>query len=100
VQNTINSLEADTLSDDDDGHSEVKVLDRVAAANIIALRNQQDANKLLVTLAEQRALETKRTRDSEAQALNEQVSFIQNVPAVMAEQTRGLTSAMTSYSLP
>jgi hypothetical protein len=100
VQNTINSLEADTLSDVDDGHSEVKVLDRVAAANIIALRNQQDANKLLVTLAEQRALETKRTRDSEAQALNEQVSFIQNVPAVMAEETRGLTLAMTSYSLP
>ena len=100
VQNTINSLEADALSDDDDDHSEVEVLDRVAAANVIALRNQQDANKLLVTLAEQRALETKRTRDGEAQALNEQVSFIQNVPAVMAEETAGLTSAMTSYSLP
>jgi hypothetical protein len=67
---------------------------------VIALRNQQDTNKLLVTLAEQRALETKRTRDTEAQALNEQSSFIQNAPGVMAEETAGLTSAMTSYALP
>jgi hypothetical protein len=100
VQSTINSLESDALADDDEDHSEVEVLDRVAAANVIALRNQQDANKLLVTLAEQRALETKRNRDGEAQALNEQVSFIQHVPAVMAEESAGLTSAMTSYSLP
>ncbi len=100
VQATINELESDALSDDDDSHSEVEVLDRVAAANVIGLRNQQDTNKLLVTLAEQRALEAKRTRDGEAQALNEQASFIQNVPAVMAEETNGLTSAMTSYALP
>ncbi len=100
VQTTINSLEADALSDDDQDHSEVEVLDRVAAANVIGLRNQQDTNKLLVTLAEQRALESKRTRDGEAQALNEQASFVQNAPAVMAEETAGLTSAMTSYSLP
>ena len=100
VQNTINGLEADALANDDQDHSEIQVLDRVAAANVIALRNQQDTNKLLVTLAEQRALETKRLRDGEAQALNEQVSFIQNAPAVMAGGTAGLTSAMTSYSLP
>ncbi|MGA2434002.1 MAG: hypothetical protein ABSG25_01815 [Bryobacteraceae bacterium] len=100
IQSAIDSLEADALSDDDDGHSEVEVLDRVATANVIALKNQQDTNKLLVTLAEQRAMETKRTRDVEAQALNEQSAFTQNAPALMAEETSGLTSAMTGYSLP
>ena len=100
VQTTINRLEADALSDNDQDHSEVKVLDRVAAANVIALRNQQDANKLLVTLAEQQAIETKSARDAAAQALNEQASFTQYAPAVLDQAANGFTAAMTSYRLP
>lgn len=100
VQSTINRLESDALSDNDEDHTEVKVLDRVAAANVIALRNQQDANKLLVTLAEQRAIETKSARDAVAQALDEQASFTKFAPAALEENANGLTAATTSYRLP
>ena len=52
VEAAIENLEADSLSSDPNMNSEVAVLNKINAANIIALRNSQDANKLLATLAE------------------------------------------------
>jgi len=44
IRSSRNGLEADALANDDQDHSEVEVLERVATAKVIALRDQQDTN--------------------------------------------------------
>src|SRR5215468_718799 len=46
----IKNLETDTLSSDPNLNSEIAVLNKINAANLVALRNGQDTNQLLVAL--------------------------------------------------
>ena len=60
VEATIQNLETDSLSSNPNMNTEIAVLNKINAANVIALRNTQDANKLLATLAEEKIIEAKR----------------------------------------
>ena len=66
VEAAIQNLEDDSLSSDPDMNTEIAVLNKINAAGMIAVRNSQDTNKLLVALAEQQIIEAKRQRDAEA----------------------------------
>lgn len=100
VENSIQSLEDDSLSTDPDLNTEVSVLNKINAANVLALRNSQDTNKLLVTLAEQQIIDAKRKRDSEASAINTHIQFMAQEQAVLHSQTGDPSARMLAYRMP
>ncbi|HYK49585.1 MAG TPA: hypothetical protein VEU94_07655, partial [Terriglobales bacterium] len=100
VENSIQNLEDDSLSTDPDLNTEVSVLNKINAANVLALRNSQDTNKLLVTLAEQQIIEAKRKRDAEATAINSHIQFMTQEQAVLHAQTGDPSARMLAYRMP
>ncbi len=66
VEAALKGLEQDSLSSDPAMNTEIAVLNKVNAANVMAVRTAQDSNKLLVALAEHQIIEAKRVRDAEA----------------------------------
>lgn len=100
VETAIQGLENDSLSADPDMNTEIAVLNKINAASVIALRNSQDTNKLLVALAEEEIIDAKRKRDAEAQTINNHIRFMADTKAVMAAQASGSSSAMLAWRMP
>lgn len=100
IETAIQNLENDSLSSAPGMNTEIAVLNKVNAANLIAVRNTQDTNKLLVALAEQQIIQAKRDRDAEAQAFNEHIHFVSDAKAVMSAQSADASSAMLAWRMP
>lgn len=100
VSSAISALEDDSLSIAPDMNTEVAVLNKISAAGILSIRASQDTNKLLVALAEQQAIETKRVRDVEARAIAQHVQFIAEGREAMAAQSAGTSAAMRAWRMP
>jgi hypothetical protein len=100
VETAIKDLEDDSLSDDPEMNTEIAVLNKISAANLVTVRNTQDTNKLLVSLAEQQVIQAKRTRDAEAQAINNHIQFMTDGKAAMAAQSAGASAAMLAWRMP
>ncbi len=100
VETAIDNLEDDSLSSDPRMNTEIAVLNKINAAHLITVRNTQDANKLLVGLAEQQLIEAKRTRDAEAQAINNHIRFMTDGKAAMDSQASGASDAMLAWRMP
>jgi type IV secretion system protein TrbJ len=100
VETTIQNLETDSLSTDPNMNSEIAVLNKINAAGVIGLRNTQDTNKLLTTLAEEQIIAAKRQRDAEAQAFNDHIQFMSQGQAAMASQAAGASDAMLAWRMP
>ena len=99
-ENTLQALENDSLSSDPQMNTEIGVLNKINAASVIGLRSTQDTNKLLVSLAESQIVAAKRTRDTEAQAINQHVRFMTEGKAVLASQANGASQAMLAWRMP
>ena len=100
VETAISSLEEASLDSDPDYNTEIAVLNKINAASVIALRNSQDTNKLLTAVAEQQFIQAKRQRDSEAQAVNNHISFMANEQGLLANQKAGASDAMMNFRMP
>ena len=100
VEAAIQNLENDSLSSDPNMNTEIAVLNKINAANVISLRNTQDTNKLLVALAEEQIIQAKRQRDAEAQAFNEHIRFRAEAKALMTAQSASSSSAMLAWRMP
>jgi len=100
VETAIRGLEDDSLSSVPDMNTEIAVLNKINAANLITVRSAQDTNKLLVALAEEQIIEAKRKRDAEAQAINNHIRFMGEGKAVMTAQAAGASSAMLAWRMP
>jgi conjugal transfer/entry exclusion protein len=100
LENTLQALEQDSLSSDPAMNTEVAVLNKINAANLIGIRNTQDTNKLLVSLAEQQIVAAKRTRDSEAQAIDQHARFMTEGRAALTSQADGASAAMLAWRMP
>jgi len=100
VEAAIQNLEADSLSSSPNMNTEIAVLNKINAADVISLRNLQDTNKLLATLVEEQIIAAKRTRDAEAQAFNNHIEFMAKGQAAMAAQAAGASQAMLSWRMP
>jgi hypothetical protein len=100
VEATIQNLQNDSLSSDLNMNTEIAVLNKINAASVIDLRNTQDTNKLLATLAEERLVEAKRQRDAEAQAFNEHIRFMAQGQQAMAAQAANASAAMLAWRMP
>lgn len=100
VETAIQSLENDSLSTDPNLNSEVAVLNKINAADLIALRNSQDTNKLLVALTEEQIVDAKRKRDAEAAAINSHILFMGQEQGVLRAQTGDPSARMLAYRMP
>jgi hypothetical protein len=100
VETAIQGLENDSLSSNPNMNTEIAVLNKINAAHLIMVRNTQDANKLLVALAEQQIVNAKRTRDAEAQAIDEHIRFMSDGKAAMDAQSAGASQAMLAWRMP
>lgn len=99
VETTIQGLEDDSLSTDPNYNTEIGVLNKINAATMIALRNGQDTNKLLVALAEQQIIEAKRKRDAEAVAINNHITLMGQGKAILDQQSGDWTAQMYAFRL-
>jgi len=96
----IENLENDSLSSDPNMNTEIAVLNKINAANMIHVRGTQDTNKLLATLAEEQIIHAKRERDAEAKAFNNHIRFMTEGRAVMAAQAANASDAMLAWRMP
>lgn len=100
LENTLQALEADSLSSDPAMNTEIAVLNKINAANLIGLRSTQDTNKLLGSIAEQQLIDAKRARDAETQAINEHVRFVSEGKTALTSQARDASQAMLAWRMP
>lgn len=100
VETTIQGLEDDSLSADPNMNTEIAVLNKINAASVISLRNAQDANKVLVALAEQQVVEAKRQRDAEARAINNHIRFMTDERSLLSNQKANAAADMMAFRMP
>ena len=100
VEASIQNLEADSLSDDPNMNTEIAVLNKINAANLISIRSVQDTNKLLVALAEEQLIDAKRKRDAEARAINNDIRFRTEGKALLDAQIADASAAMRAWRVP
>lgn len=100
VEAAIENLEDVSLDSDPEYNTEIGVLNKINAADVIAVRNSQDTNKLLTALAEQQFIEAKRQRDAEADAVNNHVAFLANEQGYLASQKADASAAMLNFRMP
>lgn len=100
VERAIDSLEEDSLSSDPNMNTEIAVLNKINAANLIAIRTTQDANKVLVAMAETQLVDSKRKRDAEAQAINAHIRFRTEGKALLDAQSAGASESLLAWRMP
>jgi hypothetical protein len=100
VENAIMRLENESLSDSPELNTEVGILNKINAANLIATRNSQDTNKLLAAVVEHSLVESKGRRDAQVQSINNDLAFRRNAPAFNTQHFAGTTAILTAYRLP
>ncbi|MGH9825249.1 MAG: hypothetical protein ACREDR_18620, partial [Blastocatellia bacterium] len=100
VQQQIANLEQDSLSSDPSLNTEVGVLNKINASNVLTLRTLQDANNLRLAALEQQVLQEKRRRDIDAANLNFTIQMRQQATQNLAPFNSNLTQSLTSYRLP
>ena len=100
VESAIDRPETDSLSADPAMNTVVAVLNKINAASLVSIRSAQDANKLLVAMAEHEVLQAKRVRDAEARAFNQHIRFMAEGRAVMTAQASNASQAMLDWRMP
>jgi hypothetical protein len=100
VQQQIANLEQDSLSGDAALNTEVSVLNKINASNVLTLRTLQDANNLRVAALEQQVLQAKQQRDTDVANLNFAIQMRQQATQNLAPFNSNLTQSLASYRLP
>ena len=100
VQQQINNLEQDSLSGDASLNSEVGVLNKINASNVLTLRTLQDANNLRIAALEQQVLQAKRQRDIETANLNFAIQMRKQATQNLNPFNSNLTQSLTNFRLP
>jgi hypothetical protein len=100
IQQQIANLEQDSLSGDPSLNTEVGVLNKINASNVLTLRTLQDANNLRLAALEQQVLQAKQQRDSDAANLNYAIPMRHEVTQNLAPFNSHLTESLSKYRLP
>ena len=100
IQTQINNLEQDSFSSDPNLNTEVSVLNKINAANVLTLRTLQDSNKLLVSLLEEQTILAKQQREATTNSINADIERRANLAGNMAQVTSTLTSSLQSFQMP
>ena len=100
LETRINNLEQDSLSDDSTLNSEVAVLNKINATNVLTLRSIQDSNKLLASLLEQQTVAGKQQREMTTNAINSEISRQASLAANLNQVTGTLTNSLENFRMP
>jgi predicted PurR-regulated permease PerM len=100
IQNQINNLEQDSLSSDPNLNTEVSVLNKINAANVLTLRTLQDSNKLLLSLLGQNVIAAKQQRETTANSINTDIARQASLAGNMAQVTSTLNSSLQNFRMP
>ena len=100
VQTQIANLEQDSFSADPILNTEVSVLNKINAANVLTLRTVQDSNKLLASLLEQQTIIAKQQREATTNAINADISRRANLSGNMSQVTSTLTDSLQNFRMP
>jgi type IV secretion system protein TrbJ len=100
VQQQIANLEQDSLSSDPALNSEVSVLNKINASNVLVLRTMQDANNLRLASLEQQILQAKKQRDNDVANLNFSFQMRHEATQSLAPFNSNLTETLANYRLP
>ena len=100
LETQINNLERDSLSDDPNLNTEVSVLNKINATNVLTLRSIQDSNKLLASLLEQQTVAAKQQREMTTNAINTDISRRASLLGNMNQVTGTLTDSLENFRMP
>jgi hypothetical protein len=99
IQNQIANLEQDSFSSDPSLNTEVGVLNKINASNVLTLRTLQDSNKLLASLLEQQTIIAKQQREATTNAINADIERRATLAGNMAQVTGTLTSSLENFQM-
>jgi len=99
LETQINNLERDSLSDDPNLNTEVSVLNKINATNVLTLRSIQDSNKLLASLLEQQTVAAKQQREMTTNAINTDISRRASLLGNMNQVTGTLTDSLENFRM-
>jgi len=100
LETQINNLEQDSLSGDSGLNSEVQILNKINAANVLTLRSIQDSNKLLASLLEQQTVVAKQQREMTTNAINADISRRASLAGNLSQVTGTLTNSLQNFRMP
>jgi hypothetical protein len=100
LENQLNNLEQDSLSGDPNLNTEVSVLNKINATNVLTLRSIQDSNKLLASLLEQQTVAAKQQREMTTNAINADISRRASLLGNMNQVTGTLTDSLQNFRMP
>jgi hypothetical protein len=100
IQQQIANLEQDSLSGDPALNTEVGVLNKINASNVLTLWTLQDSNNLRVAALEQQVLQAKQQRDLDAANLNFAIQMRHQVTRNLVPFNSNLTESLANYRLP
>jgi conjugal transfer/entry exclusion protein len=100
LQAQMDNLENDSLSGDPDLNTEVSVLNKINATNVLTLRSVQDTNKLLASLLEIQSVLAKQQREATANTINADILRRANLAENLAAVTGGLTDSLANFRMP
>ncbi|MBZ5700435.1 MAG: hypothetical protein LAN84_01160 [Acidobacteriia bacterium] len=100
IESRITNLEQDSLSGDPNLNTEVSVLNKINAANVLTLRTVQDSNKLLASLLEQQTILAKQQREATTNAINAEIARRASLAGNMAQVTSTLTDSLQRFRMP
>jgi hypothetical protein len=96
----IGNIQSDSLSSNPNLNTEVGVLNKVNATNVLTLQNAQDTNKLLVALLEQQTIVSKQLRDQASAIANSDIARRTNTVPLGQQLTAGVGQTLSTYQLP
>jgi hypothetical protein len=100
IQNQMANLENDSLSADPNLNTEVSVLNKINAANMLTLRSIQDSNKLLTSLLEEQTIVTKQQREVTTNAIDADIQRQATLAGNLAKVTSTLTDSLETFRMP
>ncbi len=100
LQQRVELLQNDVLNGSPNYHQMTAVLDKVAASELLARRQDMAANQLLSNALEQLLARNKRERDTEASSLNMQLTTWREGPAANAAFASGTGDALRTWRQP
>ena len=100
LETRIHNLEQDSFSDEADLNSEVEVLNKINATNVLTLRSVQDSNKLLASLLEQQTIAAKQQREGTTNAINTEIGRQASLSANLTQMTGTLTDSLQNFRMP
>jgi hypothetical protein len=100
IQRQIANLESDSFSNNPSLNTEVGVLNKINAANVLILRSLQDSNNLRLAALEQQVIQSKRERDARATAIDSDIYQQNDMMTQINQVTAGLGSTLQNYRIP